>query len=67
MLATVNGLQLFPRYGLVKGSFIPEKELRDLRLLTRYCTKLKGTIASEVNRMHKVLSDGGRYYFKFSI
>ena len=47
------------RYGLVKNSFIPEKALRDLRLITHYRMKLKNTIASEVNRMHKILNDGG--------
>ena len=47
------------RYGLVRNSFIPEKALRDLRLITHYRIKLKNTIASEVNRMHKILNDGG--------
>ena len=47
------------RYGLVKNSFIPEKALRDLRLITHYRIKLKKNIASEVNRMHKILNDGG--------
>ena len=47
------------RYGLVKNSFIPEEALRDLRLITHYRIKLKNTIASEVNRMHKILNDGG--------
>lgn len=47
------------RYGLLKASFIPELELRNLRLLTRYRIKLNGMIASEVNRMHKVLDDSG--------
>lgn len=52
-------LATLARYGLVKGSFIPKQELRDLRLVTRYRIKLKGTIASEVNRMHKILNDAG--------
>jgi transposase len=52
-------LATLARYGLVKGSFIPEKELRHLRLVTRYRAKTKSVIASEVNRMHKVLSDAG--------
>lgn len=47
------------RYGLVNGSFIPKKNLRQLRLVTRYRMKLKATIASEVNRLHKILSDAG--------
>lgn len=52
-------LATLARFGLVQGSFIPEKELRDLRLVTRYRIKLKSVIASEVNRMHKVLNDAG--------
>lgn len=47
------------RYGLLKASFIPEQELRNLRLLTRYRIKLNGMIASEVNRLHKILDDSG--------
>jgi transposase len=52
-------LATLARYGLVRGSFIPELPLRHLRLITRYRMKLKGNIASEVNRMHKILSDAG--------
>lgn len=52
-------LATLARYGLVKGSFIPEKELRHLRLITRYRMKLKGNMASEVNRLHKILTDTG--------
>jgi hypothetical protein len=37
------------RYGLVKGSFIPPKDLRELRIIARYRTKLKGMLASEKN------------------
>ena len=52
-------LATLARYGLVKASFIPEKYLRELRLVTRYRAKLKSTIASEINRMHKILNDSG--------
>ena len=34
------------RYGLVKSSFIPPKDLRELRIIARYRTKLVGTLAS---------------------
>jgi hypothetical protein len=34
------------RYGLLKASFIPEQELMNLRLLTRYRIKLNGSVAS---------------------
>jgi transposase len=47
------------RYGLVKGSFIPPKDLRELRIVARYRTKLTRMLASEMNRVHKVLDDGG--------
>jgi transposase len=47
------------RYGLVRGSFIPPKDLRELRLIARYRTKLVGTLASEKNRLHKTLDDAG--------
>lgn len=47
------------RFGLLKGSFIPEAPLRELRLVTRYRTKLQRTIASEKNRLHKVLDTVG--------
>lgn len=47
------------RFGLLKGSFIPEKDLRELRVVTRYRSKLVGRLASEKNRLHKVLDDGG--------
>lgn len=47
------------RYGLVKGSFIPPKDLRELRIIARYRTKLVGTLAGEKNRLHKTLDDAG--------
>lgn len=47
------------RCGLLKGSFIPDKTLRELRLLTRYRIKLQRMIASEKNRLHKVVDTAG--------
>lgn len=47
------------RFGLLKGSFIPEKDLRELRLITHYRIKLKNMLASEKNRLHKLLDDAG--------
>ena len=47
------------RFGLLKGSFIPEKDLRELRVVGRYRTKLVGMLASEKNRLTKVLDDAG--------
>src|SRR5262249_54214221 len=47
------------RFGLVKGSFIPDQSLRDLRLLTRYRFKLQRMISSEKNRLHKIVDAAG--------
>ncbi len=47
------------RYGLLRGSFIPEKDLRELRLIARYRTKVQRTLSGELNRLHKVLDDAG--------
>jgi len=47
------------RCGLLKSSFIPPKDLRGIRFLTRYLMKLSGYIASEKNRLHKTLDDAG--------
>jgi transposase len=45
------------RHGLIKGSFIPPKPIRELRDLTRYRRKLIQTKSSELNRIHKLLED----------
>lgn len=45
------------RCGLVKGSFVPDVEIRELRDLTRYKRKIVQQISSEKNRIHKVLQD----------
>lgn len=45
------------RSGLVKGSFIPPKDIRELRDLTRYQRKLTQSISAEKNRVQKVLED----------
>jgi len=45
------------RSGLIRGSFIPPKEIRELRDLTRYKRKLIQTIASEKQRIQKILED----------
>ena len=43
--------------GLLKGSFIPPQEIRELRDLVRYKKKIIGQIASEKNRIIKILED----------
>ena len=45
------------RNGLLKGSFIPPKDIRELRDLTRYKRKLIQTISAEKNRIQKILED----------
>ena len=43
--------------GLLKGSFIPPKPVREMRDLTRYKRRVIEQIASEKNRIHKFLED----------
>ncbi len=43
--------------GLLKGSFIPPKHIRELRDLTRYKRKVIEQISSEKNRVHKLPED----------
>jgi transposase len=45
------------QHGLLKASFIPPVEQRDLRDLTRYRTQLIQERAREINRVQKVLED----------
>ena len=43
--------------GLLKGSFIPPKDIRELRDLFRYKRKLTGQASAERNRLQKILED----------
>jgi len=52
-------LAMLARAGLLRASFIPPAKLRELRLIARLRQKLVGRLASEKNRLHKVLTDGG--------
>lgn len=47
------------RFGLLRGSFIPPQDLRELRLVSRYRKKLVDSLAGEKNRLHKLLDDAG--------
>jgi len=47
------------RFGLLRGSFIPPKDLRELRVVSRHRRKLTATLAGEKNRLHKLLDDAG--------
>jgi transposase len=46
-------------HGLVRPSFVPSHELRELRDLTRYRKALIGERTREVKRLEKVLQDAG--------
>jgi len=46
-------------HGLLRGSFVPDKPIRDLRDLTRHRKVLIQERAREANRLHKVLQDSG--------
>ena len=52
-------LAVLARFGLVRGSFIPPKDLRELCLISRFRRKLSQMLSSETNRMQKILDDGG--------
>ena len=58
-MADSEWLAVLARFGLVRASFIPPQDLRELRLVSRYRRKLAAMGASEVNRLHKVLDDAG--------
>jgi transposase len=45
------------RHGLLRGSFVPPREQRNLRDLTRQRSKLVEERTRQVNRLHKVLED----------
>jgi transposase len=52
-------LATLARAGLLRGSFVPPAKWRELRLIARQRQKLVGQLASEKNRLHKVLTDSG--------
>jgi len=51
--------------GLLKGSFVPPVEIRQLRDMTRYRRKLEGAITAEKNRMIKMLEDSNMKFLSF--
>jgi transposase len=52
-------LATLARAGLLRGSFVPPAKLRELRLVARQRQKLVSQLASEKNRLHKILTDSG--------
>lgn len=47
------------RAGLLEGSFVPERDIRDLRQYTRYRKALIRDITSQKNRIEKLLQSSG--------
>lgn len=58
-MADAQWLATLARAGLLRGSFIPPKDFRQLRLVSRQRQKLVGTLSAEKNRLYKVLVDAG--------
>jgi len=52
-------LAALARLGLLKSSFIPPEDLRELRLISRQRMKVQSMLSAEKNRMNKVLDDAG--------
>src|SRR5690606_8545598 len=46
------------RFGLIRGSYIPEAEFQQLRLLSRHRTNLVDDLSRVKNRVQKILEDG---------
>jgi len=58
-MADAQWLATLARAGLLRASFIPPLEFRQLRLVARQRQKLVGMCSAEKNRLHKVLVDAG--------
>lgn len=58
-VADAQWLATLARAGLLRASFIAKAELRSLRHIARQRQKLGGMLASEKNRLHKLLTDAG--------
>jgi transposase len=58
-MADAQWLATLARAGLLRASFIPPLQMRQLRLVARQRQKLVGMCSAEKNRLHKVLVDAG--------
>jgi transposase len=58
-LADAQWLATLARAGLLRPSFVPPLQFRQLRLVARQRQKLVGMLSAEKNRLHKVLVDAG--------
>ena len=59
MLSDAAWLAQLLECGLLRGSFVPPREIARLRDLTRYRTKVVADRGREVQRLQKVLEDAG--------
>ena len=58
-IADARWLATLARAGLLRGSFVPPAQMRQLRLVSRQRQKLVGQCSAEKNRLHKILTDAG--------
>jgi transposase len=58
-VADAQWLASLARAGLLRASFVAKADLRSLRHIARQRQKLGGMLASEKNRLHKLLADAG--------
>ena len=58
-VADAQWLASLARAGLLRASFVATAKLRILRHIARHRRKLCDMLASEENRLHKVLTDAG--------
>ena len=58
-ISDAQWLATLARAGLLRNSFVPPAKLRALRIISRQRQKLTGMLASEKNRLHKMLTDAG--------
>jgi len=58
-VADARWLATLARAGLLRASFVAKADLRSLRHVARQRQKLGGMLASEKNRLHKLLTDAG--------
>lgn len=58
-VADARWLATLARAGLLRASFVPPAQMRQLRLVARQRQKLMGQCSAEKNRLHKILTDAG--------
>ncbi len=58
-IADAQWLAILARNGLLRGGFVPPRQFRELRLVSRQMQKMTSMLSAEKNRMHKLLTDRG--------